>query len=294
MQINNSPLLSIIIPTYNRADFIAITLDSIVKQTNSNFEVIIVDDGSKDNTEEVVQLFLADQRFTYYKKENGERGAARNYGANKALGKYVNFFDSDDLLYPNHVEEIVKIIENDSPNVFHLGYDLKDKELKLLSTVKNIDENIIKGNPYSCNGIVVKKEVFDKFKFVEDRILSVSEDYELWIRLYANVGITHYPIITSTVIQHDERSVMIANFEKLLQRRDAFFKYAFSDKVVEKKYGAKHNLFYSYWQSYICLHLIIGNRKKEAFNFYIDSLKKNPASFFSKRSFAIIKNLILK
>lgn len=287
-------LLSIVIPTYNRADFIAITLQSVLEQTSSNYEVIIVDDGSTDNTEEVVKPFLQYNQFSYYKKVNGERGAARNYGAERANGQYLNFFDSDDLLYPNHVEEIEKIVKNHNPSAFHLAYDVKNKNLQLLSKVQTIDEDIIKGNPYSCNGIVVKKSVFDKFKFTEDRILAVSEDYELWLRLFANVGIVHFSVITSTVIQHDERSVMVTNFDKLLKRRDAFFQYAFADKVVQEKYGNKKDLFYSYWQSYIALHLIIANQKKEALKYYLDSLKKNPTSFITKRSLAIIKNLIIK
>ena len=77
--------ISVIIPTYNRAHLIAGTLDSILAQKYQDFEIIIVDDGSTDDTEMVVASYLSDN-VSYYKKENGERGAARNFGASKAKG----------------------------------------------------------------------------------------------------------------------------------------------------------------------------------------------------------------
>ena len=98
---------------------------------------------------------------------------------------------------------------------------------------------------------------------------------------------------TQHIIAIQHIIIMITNFEKLLKRRDAFFKYAFSDSIVQKKYGNQKDIFYSYWQSYISLHLIIAHQKKEALKYYIESLKMNPTSFFSKRSLAITKNLLL-
>ena len=100
-----NPFFSIIIPTYNRANFIFLTLTSVLNQICKNYEVIIVDDGSTDNTEEVVQGFIKNNNliyFHYYQKVNEERGVARNYGIKKAKGQWITFLDSDDLFYPNH------------------------------------------------------------------------------------------------------------------------------------------------------------------------------------------------
>ena len=74
-----SPLFSIVIPTYNRAHLIGKTIESVLRQEFTDFEILIVDDGSKDNTEEVASTFT-DKRIRYLKKQNAERGAARNYG----------------------------------------------------------------------------------------------------------------------------------------------------------------------------------------------------------------------
>ena len=124
---------SIIIPTYNRAGFIDKTIRYVLMQEYQNFEIIVVDDGSSDNTQQIVEA-IDDARLTYYKKENGERAKARNYGADLAKGDYVNFFDSDDSLYTNHLTEAVKLIEsNSNPEVFHLNYDSVDEQGKLLS-----------------------------------------------------------------------------------------------------------------------------------------------------------------
>ncbi|MBD3660935.1 MAG: glycosyltransferase family 2 protein, partial [Arenibacter algicola] len=115
----SSPFFSVIISTYNRASFIGRTIASVLKQDFEDFELIIVDDGSTDNTKEVV-VGIEDKRIRYYKKDNAERGAARNFGAKKASGEYLNFLDSDDLLYDDHLSTAHKIIQEEKPSVFAL------------------------------------------------------------------------------------------------------------------------------------------------------------------------------
>src|SRR6187431_937929 len=95
-------VISIIIPTYNRANLIGETLDSILAQTYQNWECIIVDDGSDDNTEEVVNSYVKkDSRFQYHQRPHDRpRGgnAARNYGFELSKGEFVNWFDDDDVM----------------------------------------------------------------------------------------------------------------------------------------------------------------------------------------------------
>jgi glycosyltransferase involved in cell wall biosynthesis len=102
------PLVSIIIPTYNRSSVIRETLDSVFAQTYNNWECIIVDDGSTDNTSNVVLTYVAkDKRFHYYKRpdtHNEGGNGARNYGLEISKGVYVQFLDSDDLLAKNKLE----------------------------------------------------------------------------------------------------------------------------------------------------------------------------------------------
>ena len=89
---------SIVIPVYNVEGYIEKCLNSIKIQTYSNFEVIIVNDGSPDNSEKKIKTFLKDKRFKYYKKENGGLSDARNYGIKYTTGDYLLFVDSDDYI----------------------------------------------------------------------------------------------------------------------------------------------------------------------------------------------------
>ncbi|HEY4538836.1 MAG TPA: glycosyltransferase family 2 protein, partial [Faecalibacter sp.] len=98
----NQPLVSIIIPTFNRADLIGETLDSIIEQNYQNWECIVVDDGSTDNTEEILMRYqIKDNRFSYYKRPKfllKSGNSCRNYGFEKSSGELIVFFDSDDVM----------------------------------------------------------------------------------------------------------------------------------------------------------------------------------------------------
>lgn len=108
------PLVSIIIPTYNRSHYLGETLDSVRKQTYHHWECIVVDDGSKDATEELMEFYCEqDRRITYYKRsEHFLKGAngCRNYGFELSKGKYIQYLDSDDLLSQTKIEEQVKLL----------------------------------------------------------------------------------------------------------------------------------------------------------------------------------------
>ena len=153
-------LLSIIIPTYNRANLIEKTIASVLGQSEKNFEVIVIDDGSTDNTEEVVSKYLSDQ-FRYIKIENGERGAARNHGTKLANGKYINWFDSDDIMHPNHVETIAQCVGQ-----------YQEKDLFIL----NFDNFFPEGNFYKDNATAWSKKLGDLKKWAVKEISVIPPD----------------------------------------------------------------------------------------------------------------------
>ncbi len=104
-------IFSIIIPTHNRASFLPKAIDSVLEQSISNWELIVVDDGSTDNTAEVVKEFLSDNRIKYHYQENSERGAARNKGIALSSGDFLTFMDSDEYMDNNRLEKLVAGIE---------------------------------------------------------------------------------------------------------------------------------------------------------------------------------------
>ncbi|HBE6354991.1 TPA: glycosyltransferase family 2 protein, partial [Escherichia coli] len=101
---NDYPLVSIIIPTYNSSDYITETLTKLEKQTYPNFEIVIVNDGSKDNTSNVLREYvLTHSRLIIINKENGGVSSARNTGIRKAQGQFICFMDDDDEIDPNYL-----------------------------------------------------------------------------------------------------------------------------------------------------------------------------------------------
>lgn len=289
----NNPFFSIIIPTFNRADFIEKTIRSVLTQIFSDFELIVVDDGSTDNTKGIVTS-INDGRIRYYFQENKERGDARNTGIKKARGNYITFLDSDDILYPNHLEEAIKFINKNDPTIFHQQYEIVDAEIiKKVITNSSIQKALIKGNPLSCMGIFIKKKTALQNLFNEDQRLSGSEDYELWLRYAAKFDFTYNPICTSSLIIHDNRSVFTMNKDILIERKLLMLENAFKDIDVTRVYGKHRKTMYANAYSYIALHIALTKKHKaESLQYLLKSIYTQPKTLFQKRSLAIIKHLL--
>lgn len=291
-----NPFFSIVIPTYNRASFLEVNIPLLLKLDYKNYEIIVVDDGSTDNTEDVFKK-IKHEKLSYNKKENGERAAARNYGALRAKGDYITFLDSDDILFEDALKKAAAVIqEYGQPNFLHLGYEIGTM-LKANKTINDIKDNdvsvFIKGNPLSCMGVFLKKELFKHHQFNEDRSLSASEDWEFWIRLAANYGLRTSDKIIGRLIEHDSRSVVKANEEKLVQRKNLAMKYAFEDTAVQKIFGKHKQSIAAYWDTYISLHLAIDKMKSSAFHYLIQSARNDFRCLFTKRGLVILKLLLL-
>ncbi len=294
----NNIFFSIIVPTYNRANLLPKTLATLLAQSYKNYEIIVVDDGSTDNTAQIMQEWVA-KGVIYHQKNNEERAVARNTGVKMAKGDYINFFDSDDLAYPNHLETANNFIQkNENIDVFHLGYDFKNPEGLLDRKVDNfsgntLNEQLIQGNILSCNGVFLRKDVILKHNFVEDRVLAASEDYELWLRLAALYPIKYDNTITSTVIDHEGRSVLNINKEKLIARLEVFMKYLFIDKKSNEKYAVHKSFLQSECYTYISLHLALTKKHRLGVIRYVfKAFFVRPAVIARRRFWASLKHLL--
>lgn len=176
------PLLSIIIATYNRAHILKQAIESVFAQDFPNFELIVVDDGSSDNTPAFIQPFLSDPRVKYYYQENQGVSAARNYGAARACGEFVLFLDSDDKLKPNYFKTLQFVME-EHPDVVFAGVDFF--EGKTFS--KTVKANYPHGK-FSTEGLflagsfAVRRSLFLQVDGY-DACITYSENTELAIRL---------------------------------------------------------------------------------------------------------------
>jgi glycosyltransferase involved in cell wall biosynthesis len=291
------PYFSVIIPTYNRANLIERTVQSVLAQSFTDFEIIIVDDGSTDNTGEIIAAIKSD-KINYIKKQNEERAVARNTGTKLAIGKYITFLDSDDLFEPNHLQVAKDVLEGKNcPAVFHTRYNIITSERKVVEIKELLDDNLnrklIEGNFMSCHGVFLLNEIAKVNLFNEDRALSALEDWELWLRLASKYKIEYSNEITSSMISHDLRSVVNTNKEALIIRMNTFMKYVLANEEVVNYYKADIHKFKSSCYSYIALHIALTKtNRSDTFNYMLKAIKENPKFVFSRRFLAIVKHFM--
>ena len=213
---------SIIIPTYNRADMIAETIESVINQTHYDWELILIDDGSTDNTKEVVSKFIKqDLRIRYVFQENAERSVARNNGIQNAKGDWICFLDSDDLFASNHLEGIHKFIHinNIKTGLLFTGFVQKNNDTTV-SCPNNVETHKMQDyffrNPVNPTRVCLKAEIAKTHNFREDAI--IVEDTLYWIEVSQKYKV--YPINQNTAIYnvHKDNSINIKNnaYQQLL------------------------------------------------------------------------------
>ena len=128
----NNPLLSIIIPVYNSERFLKECLDSVLSQSFSDFEVIVVDDGSTDSSIQIEEEYSKDSRFVIIRQSNAGQGAARNRALDIAKGKYITFLDSDDAMKPDFLKETLSKIEDGKYDIVVTNYDYINEQSEFL------------------------------------------------------------------------------------------------------------------------------------------------------------------
>lgn len=288
---------SIIIPTYNRAHLIEATIRSVMNSTYNNFEIIVIDDGSSDNTEEVVMPFLNDS-ISYYKIVNSERAFARNFGVEKAKGDYVTFLDSDDLFYQNHLNHACDCLQqNGFPEWFHCRYDFLDsvtnKRTPQNLIGKDADKKLIEGNFLSCQGVFISRDIALKNPFNDNRELATLEDWELWLRMAARYKLFYSNTITSALVQHENRSVMDFDKTKLIKKFKLFQDLVSNNDEIKGHFGSSLQKLRSSCNSYIALHLALSKENRlDCLKYFCISLFQNPFSVCKRRTLAIFKHFI--
>jgi glycosyltransferase involved in cell wall biosynthesis len=193
------PEYSIIIPTYNHAEYLGRCIESLLCQTNSNWEAIIVNNFSQDNTIVVVNKYQDERIKLINFSNNGVIAASRNIGIRQAQSSYVAFLDSDDWWYPNKLETITKYLSQGE--ILYHDLDLytprgkrrfKKSQGRRLAVPPFIDL-IVNGNAIPNSSAVVKKTLLEQVGGLsEDRNLVAVEDYDLWLRLGKITDKFHY------------------------------------------------------------------------------------------------------
>ena len=187
---STKPIVSVIIPTYNQADLLQKALQSVINQTLQNWEAIVIDNYSEDNTKEIVES-IRDGRINHVLFSNkGIIAASRNHGIHLARGDMIAFLDSDDLWYPSKLSTCLDYITQGADAVCHRLRIRKDGILQNTLIPTPPHQNFYKTLLYKGNSVIatsavmIKKQCFDRFGvFSEDPWMVTAEDYELWLRL---------------------------------------------------------------------------------------------------------------
>lgn len=178
--------VSVIIPTYNRADLLPEAIDSVLAQTWKEIEIIVVDDGSTDRTEETVRRY--DDRVRYFYKENGGPSSARNFGVSKAHGDLIAFLDSDDMWEPNKLDIQMNFLHS-HPEVelISCGSYVLGKRRRRKSPVKGNLSGDLFLTLYQRSFINTSSVVLIRHCFLQvgqfDETIQTAEDYDLWLRV---------------------------------------------------------------------------------------------------------------
>lgn len=248
--------VSIIIPTYNREKTIEKSIRSVLAQTYTHFELIIIDDGSSDNTKQVVSA-IDDERIVYYKQENAGASAARNKGVTLARYDLIAFHDSDDMWRPEKLEVQMKYLENHPDcDVIYCGFQYHKQngdsmkapvfdDVSLLSG--RIFDTLIVKNMVGTPTMLMKKACFEDVGGFDTSILCL-EDWELSLRLsekyvfgfvneslmdtYENEG----SVSTRTAVMFETKCKMIVKYKQYLVEKGLF------DKVVMDMFNFAQSL----------------------------------------------------
>ena len=198
---NNNPLVSVIIPAYNHEKYIIDCLKSVINQTYSNIEIIVINDGSTDSTERVIKEFInsTNNDINFISKRNEGICKTLNKGLNIAKGKYISYLASDDMFAPQMIEKQVKFMENNKSiglvctDAYFIDIDkITNKKYTSYKPIikkcfkkgiqnKDIFEVLLTGNIILALTTLIKKECFEVLGPFDENL--IFEDYDMWVRI---------------------------------------------------------------------------------------------------------------
>lgn len=238
----NDPIFSVIVPAYNKGEMLGNTISSVLAQKFADYEMIIVDDGSTDNTAEIVRAFKDPRIRYYYQPNSGLPAAARNNGIKYSRGRYIAFLDADDVWYSDKLRRCYDVFNkySDADLVCHdeLIRNVSGTVIKKVSYGPYIPEMfrrlLFKGNCLSPSAVVVKQEALinDGPIFREYPEFFAAEDYDLWLRLskkhkfyFIAETLGEYLLHDKNISSGEERyynnqiAVVGKNFEEYMEKR---------------------------------------------------------------------------
>ena len=249
--------VSVIIPTYNRENYISETIESVLNQTFQDFEIIVIDDGSTDKTKTKLEKFKS--KIKLIEQKNSERAVSRNNGVKNSSGEYIAFLDSDDLWASDKLEKQVEILDNKKNMIltYCQSFRINEKSKKIKTAKRQLqghngpifDKLLLRNFIVSATPLI-RRENFDKTNGFESKYIPY-EDWEFWLRfsLMGDFSFLNQPLAYYRI--HPQQSVKLTNAKKIeevttLLLEDSFKLRNISDQIKNKSLGLA-NLRFCYW-----------------------------------------------
>lgn len=237
-------LVSIITPSYNTAKYIEETIQSVINQTYTNWEMIIVDDCSTDNTDEVVSKYLVDPRIRYLKNEkNSGAAVSRNYALREAKGKWIAFLDSDDLWSPDKLEKQIMFMKEHDYHFSYTNYiEIDEQSLpngKQVSGPKRVTKHGM--HNYCWMGCLTVMYDAETVGLIQIADIKKNNDYAMWLKVCQKANCY---LLDETLAQYRKRSGSISNhgYMKLIKWHYKLFRECDNRSVVVGIFCAVRNM----------------------------------------------------
>jgi glycosyltransferase involved in cell wall biosynthesis len=243
------PKVSVILPCYNGSLWISDAVKSVLRQTLDDFELVIIDDGSTDNSESIISPFLGDGRVHYIYQENRGFSGAVNRGIKESKGDLIGFIGQDDIWLPNELEVHVKYFdEHKNVDLVHSNYCSIDSEGRIIkvrdikipnfSSRKKLIEYLFINNFIGFETALVKKRCFDEVGFFDERMTGFS-DHDMWLRIAGKFNMAYIDLPLVKKREH-ELQLSKARLESVLKDEFLMVKkaidlYPFLKRVERKK-----------------------------------------------------------
>ncbi|AFY99669.1 glycosyltransferase family 2 protein [Calothrix sp. PCC 6303] len=248
----NQPKVSVVVPAYNAMKYLPETLDSILQQTFSDFEVLIINDGSSDHIVEWFQE-IQDSRVKLISQQNMGLSSARNTGIRYSQGEYIAFLDSDDTWEKTKLEKQVNYLEkNPSVDLIHTWMELMDEvgistgRILKSSAEGNIWEKLIQRNVIACLTVMVRRHCFEVVGGFDETLRSL-EDWDMWIRIAKNYK---FAVIPEALAYYRQiPTSMSKNFQVMADSFNIVIEKTFDTVPIDLLYLKQ----YSYGYGNICL-----------------------------------------
>jgi len=242
-----APKVSVVIPTYNRAHLLDACLKSVARQTYRDFEIVVVDDGSTDNTAEVVAPFAPLAR--YFWQENQGTAGALNRAIREAGGEYIRFVASDDLLLPGALEVGVQVLEEDPGVGLVYGQAWEMNEAGDVTSLRKPDfargayvgsgrkelGRLLFWNHITCSTVMVRRRCFDDVGLFDPR-LRVGEDWDMWVRIAKKYDVAYVERPLARYLKHTGNISMGIDIEFLDYLRPRLLESVFDDPELGHLY----------------------------------------------------------